>query len=136
MPVVIAVVVALLLLADGDPAGVWISVGVIVVLVAVGGVFGRLDVEVDDRSVTAAFGWGWPRRRVALADIESATPVRNRWYHGWGIRKVAGGWMFNVAGLDSVELGLRSGGVFRIGSDEPDVLAAAIDAARRTSPAS
>lgn len=134
VPVVVAVVLALVLLTDDDPAGVWISAFVIALLIVVGAVFGRLEVAVDDRSVSAAFGWGWPRRRVALDDIESATPVRNRWYHGWGIRKVADGWMFNVDGCHSVELRLRSGRVFRIGSDEPDVLAGAIESARRTSP--
>ena len=129
--VVASVVSVLVLAADDDPTGVWFAVGVTALLVAVAAVFGRLEVTVDEQSVVAAFGWGWPRRSVGLADIESVTPVRNRWYHGWGIRKVAGGWMFNVDGYDSVELRLRSGRVFRIGSDEPDVLAAAIDSARR-----
>ena len=51
---------------------------------------------------------------------------------GWGIRKVVGGWMFNVAGLDAVELGLSKGGLFRIGTDEPDQLLEAITQAQRT----
>ena len=131
----VVVVLVLVALAEDDPTGVWFAVGVTALLVSVASVFARLEVLVDDRSVVAAFGWGWPRRRVALSDIESVAPRRNRWYHGWGIRKVAGGWMFNVAGYDSVELCLRSGRVFRIGSDEPHVLTAAIESARRATSA-
>lgn len=129
--VIVAVVLTLVVLAEDDPIGVWFAVGVAALLVVVAAIFGRLEVAVDDRSVTASFGWGWPRRRIGLSDIDSVDTVRNRWYHGWGIRKVAGGWMFNVDGYDSVELRLRSGRVFRIGSDEPDVLARSIDVARR-----
>lgn len=38
--------------------------------------------------------------------------------------------MYNVAGYDAVELELRSGRVFRIGTDEPDALLAAIERVR------
>jgi hypothetical protein len=54
--------------------------------------------------------------------------VRNKWYHGWGVRKIPGGWMYNVWGLDAVELELASGKKFRIGTDEPQDLAAALRA--------
>ena len=30
--------------------------------------------------------------------------VRNKWWHGWGVRWVPGGSMYNVWGLDAVEL--------------------------------
>lgn len=130
---VVIVVLALVAFAEDDPVGVGFAVGVVVVLVLVAAVFASLEVTVDGRSVAATFGLGWPRRRIALSDIQSVALVRNRWYHGWGIRKVAGGWMFNVSGYDAVELRLRSGRVFRIGSDEPDALVAAIESARRDS---
>ena len=51
------------------------------------------------------------------ADIVSATPVQNSWWHGWGIRFISGGSMYNVAGLEAVELLLASGKKFRIGTD-------------------
>ena len=62
-----------------------------------------------------------------MADIVDARRVRNSWWHGWGIRKVQRGWMYNIAGYDAVELELRSGKVFRIGTDEPGALLAAIE---------
>jgi hypothetical protein len=101
-----------------------------VVLVIVGLVAARLTVDVDDRAVSAWFGWGWPRRTIAVADIVAVQRARNSWWYGWGVRKVPGGWMFNTAGYGAVELRLGSGKLFRIGTDEPDALLAAIDAAR------
>lgn len=101
-----------------------------VVLVLVGLVAARLTVTVDDRAVSTWFGWGWPRRTIALTDIVSAERVDNSWWYGWGVRKVPGGWMFNTAGYGAVELRLASGTVFRIGTDEPDALLAAIETAR------
>ena len=109
------------------------SVGAVVagsgfaLLIVLGVVAARLTASVSEHSVTATFGWGWPRHSTDVADIVSARAVRNGWWHGWGIRKVSGGWMYNVAGHDAVELELRSGGVFRIGTDEPDALLAAVE---------
>lgn len=90
-------------------------------------VFTRLTVVVGADDVSAAFGWGWPKRTIRHADIVSATPVQNSWWHGWGIRFISGGSMYNVAGLEAVELTLVSGKKFRIGSDQPTELANAIN---------
>ena len=88
--------------------------------------FNWLKVTVDDQGVTAAFALGKPHRTFALIDVESIQRVRNRWFYGWGVRKTPHGWMYNVWGLDAVELELTSGRRFRIGTDEPDQLAAAV----------
>ncbi len=90
----------------------------------------RLTVVVDDRVVTVAFRGGWPRRRIEVDDVTAADHVQNSWWYGWGIRKVRRGWMFNNAGRDAVELTLRSGRVFRVGTDQPAELLAAIDRAQ------
>ncbi len=118
---------------DDLDGGFWVLQAVMVLLVVVGAVAARLTVTVDDAAVTATFGWGWPRRRVELVDVVSVERVRNSWWHGWGIRKVSRGWMFNAAGYDAVELTLRSGRVFRIGTDEPAALLAAIEGRGRAS---
>lgn len=101
----------------------------VVLIGAILAVSSRLTVTVSADEVRAAFGLGLPRRTIPLADITSAQPIRNRWYHGWGIRLVPKGWMFNVWGLDAVELELTSGRRFRIGTDEPDTLAEAVTSA-------
>jgi len=70
-------------------------------------IFGKLTTTVDEDEVVASFGWGWPRRRVERSRVISATAVRNSAIYGWGIRRYPGGWLWNVWGLDAVELQLR-----------------------------
>lgn len=113
-------------LRDDLGGGFWVFQAAMLLVAATGAVAARLTVVVDARAVTAVFGWGWPSRTIDRAEIESAVRVRNSWWHGWGIRKVSRGWMYNIAGRDAIQLSLRSGKVFRIGTDQPDDLLAAI----------
>ena len=104
---------------------------VLAVLALAAMLFGTLTVSVSDRALSLFFGIGLIRRRLPLDSILSYQVVRNRWWHGWGIRIYEHGWLYNVSGLEAVELVLRSGTRLRIGSDEPEVVAREI--ASRTS---
>lgn len=97
-----------------------VLIGVVVLL------FSRLTVSVDDTNIEAAFGLGWPMKVIAHTDVTEAVTVRNKWWYGLGIRLIPDGWMYNVWGLDAVELSLTSGKKFRIGTAEPDDLLAVI----------
>jgi len=88
--------------------------------------FGSLTVTVDEEAVTAKFGVGLIRKKIKIKDMRAAARARNKWYYGWGIRMLDFGWMFNVSGLDAVEIELQGGGRFRIGTDEPEELERAI----------
>jgi hypothetical protein len=57
--------------------------------------------------------------------------VRNHWWNGFGIRMRPGFRLYNVAGLDAVELRLKSGDVRRIGTDDPQGLSAALNSRAR-----
>jgi len=86
--------------------------------------FFSLTVIVNEEYVLVKFCTGIIRKKFLLKDIESCEVVKNRWWYGFGIRFIAGsGWMFNVSGLDAVELNLKNGKKFRIGTDEPKELA-------------
>ncbi len=99
---------------------------ILVFLLGVLVLFYNLTVEIDAEYLRIAFGIGLIRKRFALDQIESCLPVRNSWLYGWGIRLTHRGWLYNVSGLDAVELKMKSGKTCRIGTDEPDVLAAAL----------
>ena len=88
--------------------------------------FSTLTVRVADGWLHCQFGIGLIRRRIRLSDVQHAEAVRNRWWYGWGIRLTRHGWLWNVSGLDAVELTYRSGKKFRVGTDEPDRLLKAI----------
>ncbi len=89
-------------------------------------VFSRLTVTVDTDEVQVAFGLGWPRKRIERSDVISHEPVRNSWIYGWGIRWIKGGRLWNVWGLDAVEIVRANGKKFRIGTDEPKKLDTAL----------
>lgn len=111
---------------DEDPGAMLLMGTVMVVLVAATVLFNRLTVVVAAGVIEARFGFGWPKRVMDVRDIVGARRVRNRWYYGWGIRKIPGGWMYNVWGVDAVEMDLASGSKFRIGTDDASDLMAAI----------
>ena len=96
------------------------------VLVALAWLFGTLTVTIADRAVKVRFGPGLIHKKYPLSDFVSVRVVRNKWYYGWGIRLVPKGWLYNVSGLDAVELTRKTGRVLRIGTDEPQALERAL----------
>jgi hypothetical protein len=102
----------------------------ILLLGAVGSVFSSLTIVVTDKELLARFGPGVTVKRVKLADVRSVEAVRNPWYYGWGIRVTPRGMLYNVSGFDAVEVRMRTGKVFRLGTDEPDRLVRAIEEGR------
>ena len=123
---------AVLLVASASLSGQWWLLFVSPVFVVPAWMFRKLVVEVDGGagSIRVAFGSGWPRKEISLDAVRQAERVRNHWYYGWGIRLTPGGWMFNIYGLDAVQLDLEGGGRFRVGTDDAEALLEAIDAAR------
>ncbi len=119
-----AVILIVAVQADDEmtPAVFGMIAALLVTILAVVLHFSRMTVTVDGEAVAAAFGSGWPRKVVPIAEITAVRRVRNEWWYGFGIRKVPGGWMYNVSGLDAVELELSSGKILRIGTDEPEAL--------------
>ncbi len=88
--------------------------------------FQSLTVDVDPERVFFYFGTGWIKKKVPMAKITAAEPVRNKAMWGWGIRWYGPGWLYNVSGLDAVELTLLTGRKLRIGTDDPEGLSSAI----------
>ena len=69
------------------------------------------------------FGIGLPYKKLAIADIDTIEVVRNKWWYGWGIRKIiTGAWLYNVYGLDAIEITTHKGKRIRLGTDEPKKL--------------
>lgn len=109
-----------LLLAIFVRLGAPLVIGLVIVLLAsLSAVFTSLTVRVTERELTYHFGLGVWRTRVPLHDIERVEVVRNRWWYGFGIRLTPHGWLYNVWGLDAVEITTRAGRRFRLGTDEP-----------------
>lgn len=106
------------------------------VVLAAWSLFGTLTIEIRDAALTCRFGpLGLVRRRFVTASLRGARAVRTSPWWGWGLRLTPRGWLWNVWGLDAVELELASGGRFLLGTDEPAALVAALRQAGVPAPA-
>ena len=104
----------------------WVLWGFAVIFVVVAWLFSSLTVEVTEDEVRWRFGPGLWTHRMPRADIATTQVVRNSVLNGFGIRMRPGFRLYNVSGLDAVELRLKSGDVRRIGTDDAPGLAAAL----------
>jgi hypothetical protein len=95
-------------------------------LVVVAWLFSSLTVSVSDSELQWRFGPGLFSFRMALADIARVSVVRNSPLSGYGIRMRPGFRLYNVSGLDAVELRMKNGDIRRIGTDDALGLAAAL----------
>jgi hypothetical protein len=120
-----AVVLASLASMEPSPAR-WIGLALALVMAILAGLFSSLTVEVEDHELRWYFGPGAWSYRLTPDQIESVRVVRNSWLNGFGIRIRPGFRLYNVSGLDAVELKLKSGEIRRIGTDDPSGLAAAL----------
>ena len=89
--------------------------------------FGSLTTTVSGSDLEIRFGaFGIVKRVVPLPEITGISVVKTPWYFGWGIRWTPEGPLYNIAGDTGIEVRLSDGSRFRIGTDEPEALAAAI----------
>lgn len=97
-----------------------IMVAILLVLAS----FVWLHVWIDGTYLRIKFGKGIFQKKFLLQDIVSAKAVRNHRYYGWGIRVWFWPymWIYNVSGFDAVEIVMKNGKVYRIGTDEPKTL--------------
>jgi hypothetical protein len=106
--------------------GRWGALVAVLGLIILAWLFSSLTVRVDDDELQWRFGPGLWRYRMALADVAGVSIVRNSVLNGFGVRMRRGFHLYNVSGLDAVELRMKSGDVRRIGTDDPAGLAAAL----------
>ena len=132
---VIMIVAAFVMMATVPPPVGTLSA----VIVLLGGLvlasFVSLTVEIEGGTLTCRFGPGFIKKQIPLAEIAQATAVRNPWFVGWGIRWIPGRyWVWNVSGFQAVELAMKNGRKFRIGTDEPEALVRAIQTGLQSGP--
>ena len=108
----------------------WMHAPGLLIFVGVMAAFSRLAVDVDDAAVSVGYAAGLARRRIDLRQIERAETTKTAWYAGWGIRFTPDGLLYNAWGRKGVRLHLVSGKKLTIGTDEPELLLATIEAAR------
>jgi hypothetical protein len=99
---------------------------IVAVIGGAGWVFSSLTIEVTETELTWFFSSGVWRERIKRDEIVSAIAARDKWWWGWGVHRTPRGWLYNVAGLDAVEIALRDGRTLRLGIDQPAALIKAL----------
>ena len=96
--------------------------------------FTTLTTSIDENYFRIKFGYGIFTRRFPIKEIASVQAVKNRWYYGWGIRAWFWPymWIYNVSGFDAVEIIMRNGKIYRVGTDAPRELEVTIKQAINT----
>ena len=106
-----------------------VTVGLALILGIVLALCHSLTVRVSRSEIALSFGVGLIRKQFLIGDISRARIVQNRWYNGFGIRKIRGGWLYNVSGFDAIEIQLKNERKYRIGTNQPKQLLAAVESA-------
>jgi hypothetical protein len=104
----------------------WIAITVMIVIGVALVLFSSLTVVIWDDELEVRFGPGPIRKKFTLREIESCQTVKNPWYYGWGFRLTPHGWLYNVSGVHAVEIRMKNGRHYRIGTNAPSELEEAI----------
>ena len=120
--IVLAIVTYYMLLSGFDRIALLV-IGIMAVVLLL---FATLTVEIDEEFLKIRFGIGLVRKKFALSEIKSCKIVKNPWYYGWGIHLTPRGWLYNVSGFDALEIIMKSGKKYRIGTDDSDELEKAV----------
>ena len=120
--IILILLFAYILTISGNNFFVFMAMVIVLVIIAS---FSSLKIAINQKHLQLKFGYGIFSKKFILDEIASVRAVRNNWYHGWGIRvwfwpKM---WIYNVSGFEAVQLTMKNGGVFRIGTDESQKLA-------------
>ena len=79
--------------------------------------FYKLKVIVNDKFVIISFGIGLIRKKILIADLATVRKSRSKWYNGWGIKYLGNGWLYNIQGLNVIELSfINKNNIIRIGT--------------------
>jgi hypothetical protein len=100
----------------------WIGFAVMIICVLCLMLFVTLTIWVDSDFIEIRFGIGIIRKKFPLKDIATYHLVKNPWYYGWGVHITPNGWLYNVSGSSALEITMKSGKKYRIGTDVPNEL--------------
>jgi hypothetical protein len=120
--------VVLSMLSNGQQAVALVTVILYCLVLAL---FYALTVEVSEGKLSFWFGIGIIRKSYSFEEIQAVTEVKSPWYYLWGIKSIPDGWLYAIAPGTALEIVLKSGKKIRIGTNEPQELKQAIDAASR-----
>jgi hypothetical protein len=87
----------------------------------------KIVIEIDENKISFKFGIGLFGRSYLISDIISCTSVSCSLLNEVGIRKTANGWLYNIAGVNAIELRFEdTKSVIRIGINKSSEIASLV----------
>lgn len=86
-----------------------------------------LTVKVTDKDLVWFFGPYFLKKSISIKDIEEISTVKTSWLNGLGIRHLGNAVLYNVSGLEAIEIKLKNNEIIMIGTGEPKKLLDAIN---------
>ncbi len=100
----------------------WLYLAFTVFFVLLLGLLVRLTFTGFHDHLEIKFGIELIRKRFYYKNIRSCSVQKSPFIYGWGIRKIPDGWFYNTSGSMSVQLNMKNGKMYRIGTAEPQKL--------------
>ena len=89
--------------------------------------FNKITITITKTTLNFSMGVGLIKKTYPMSDIQSCTPIKNNIINGWGIRRILGGWLYNVSGFQAIELRFKNENkIIRIGTDKPNEVVAEV----------
>lgn len=126
--IAVALLTAWSLYTQRMPAEVFVALNIVTVALCT--LFSTMTTKVNATEIEWHFSFGFWRKKVALKDVHSYSVVRNKPWWGLGIRFIPNGMLYNVSGLDAIELVMQNKRRIRIGSDQAEEFRLAIERAK------
>ena len=85
-------------------------------------IFYKLTIAIDGSALKIIYGIGWIKFSFQIDSLISTRTTRIPWYYGLGIKATPRGMLYNIQGLNAVEIRFVSNGVNRfvmVGTPEP-----------------
>ena len=91
-----------------NPTPLFLTIIFTLIFIVVFLIFYKLSISIDGDYIRITYGIGIIQKNIKITDIASVKKVRNKWYYGWGIRFIGKGWLYNISGLDAIELSFKN----------------------------
>ena len=91
-------------------------------------IFYKITIYINETYISFKLGIGLVSKKYLIADIKSCKPVKNEPLFGIGIKIIPNGMLYNVSGLQAIELTFKNRkSKIRIGTNQPEEIASIIN---------
>lgn len=109
------------------PLGVFIALALLFIVLLL--CFYQLKIRVDQYGIHVIYGIGLIHIKINPQKIYNVSVIKTPWYYGLGIRFTGKGMLYNIQGLNAIEISYLDGKqkTALVGSNEPELLKAFIE---------